>query len=62
MVNKAILPREKKIHIKSYVKSEKHGSQTVKQELKNVEKINYNITGQKRSFYKKFKLSLYEFV
>ena len=36
--SKTILPREKKIHIKSYAKSEKNRSQTVKQELQDVEK------------------------
>ena len=35
---KTILPTEKKIHTKSYVKSEKNRSQTVKQELQDVEK------------------------
>ena len=38
--SKTILPREKKIHIKSYVKSKKNRSQTLKQELQGVEKIN----------------------
>ena len=51
--NKVILPREKKIQIKFYVKSKNNRSQTVTQEPKNVEKINYNIKGQKRC-YKKF--------
>ena len=52
--SKTILPREKKMHIKSYVKSEKNRSQTVKQEIQDVEKISYNIKGRKRTFYKKF--------
>ena len=52
MDNKAILRREK-IQIKFYVKSKNNRSQTVTQEPKNVEKINYNIKGQKRC-YKKF--------
>ena len=56
--NKAILPWEKKIQIKSYVKSKKNRSQAVTQELKNIEKIYYNIKGQKRCFYKKFWFSL----
>ena len=37
--SKTILPREKNIYIKSYVKSEKNRSQTVKQELQGVEKL-----------------------
>ena len=52
MDNKAILRREK-IQIKFYVKSKNNRTQTVTQEPKNVEKINYNIKGQKRC-YKKF--------
>ena len=47
------LPIQKKIHIKSYVKSEKNRIQVVNKKLENVEKLNYNFKGQKRSFYQK---------
>ena len=44
---------KEKIHIKSNVKSEKNRIQVVNKKLENVEKLNYNFKGQKRSFYQK---------
>ena len=52
------LPIQQKMHIKSYVKSEKNRIQVVNKKLENVEKINYNFRGQKRSFHKKIIISL----
>ena len=54
VVNKTIIPVDKKLTIKSYNKSEKSRLQVVNQKLTEVQKINYVFKGKQRSFYKKF--------
>ena len=54
VVNKTIIPINKKLIIKSYNKSEKNRLKVVNQKLTEVQKMNYVLKGKQRSFYKKF--------
>ena len=54
VVNKTIIPINKKLTIKSYNKSEKNRLKVVNQKLTEVQKMNYVLKGKQRSFYKKF--------